>query len=73
MLNLPHSQRSKYNILLILHVFFWSEYKKQSDLIGDLITYEQRAMKLSNTKGPFFKLKITGEPLYIYSLLKMIL
>lgn len=55
MLNLPHSQQSKYNILLILHFFFRSEYKKQSDLIGELITCEHRAMKLSNTKGPFFQ------------------
>lgn len=57
MLNLPHSQHSKYNVFLILHFFFffWSEYKKQSDLIGELITCERRAMKLSITKGPFFQ------------------
>lgn len=38
-----------------LTFLFWSEYKKQSDLIGELITCERRAMKLSNTKGPFFQ------------------
>lgn len=53
MLNLPHSQHSKYNILLILHLFFQSGYKKQSDFIRELITSEHRAMELSNTKALF--------------------